>query len=127
MQPSASSSPVQSAATDYEEKIRHLPPAAQVAFRRFRTTGDVTVLDPVVYAILENFVPRTPPQPLAEMPAGSQLIEDLGFDSLAITEVVFFSEDLFGIHISNEEIFQVRTLDDLRVFVRRKVEARAAR
>jgi acyl carrier protein len=58
---------------------------------------------------------------LSELPLTSRLIEDLGFDSLAITEVVFFTEDLFGITISNEEIIQVRTLEDLRSFIHRKV------
>jgi acyl carrier protein len=65
--------------------------------------------------------------PLAQQPGGTRLIEDLGFDSLAITEVVFFAEDLFGINITNEEIMQVRTLDDLRGFICRKVGAGAAR
>ena len=48
-------------------------------------------------------------------------------DSLAITEVVFFAEDLFNITITNEEIMQVRTLDDLRGFIRAKVMGRPAR
>jgi hypothetical protein len=34
---------------------------------------------------------------------------------------------LFGISISNEEIIRVRTLDDLRGFIRRKVAVRATR
>jgi acyl carrier protein len=127
MQPSASSSPVQSAASaNYEEKIRHLPVAARTAFQRFHSTGEVEALDPVVTAILEDFIPHTPARPVSELPGNTELIAGLGFDSLAITEVVFFTEDLLGIQISNEEILQVRTLDDLRAFVRRKVSTRAA-
>ena len=81
----------------------------------------------MLFAILEDFIPRTPARPLAELPGGTRLIDDLGFDSLAITEVVFFAEDLFGISITNQEIIQVRTLEDLRGFIRRKVSVQPTR
>lgn len=119
-----SSSPIRTAKpvvpNEQETALRHLPPVAQAAFQHFVASGDVTALDPVVLAILDDYIPKTPAQPLADLPGDTRLIEDLGFDSLAITEVVFFSEDLLRIRISNEEIIQVRTLDDLRNFVRRK-------
>lgn len=125
MQPSASSSPVKSAApANYEDKIRHLPVAAQAAFRRYQATGEIVELDILVASILEDFIPKPPPQPLTEMPGATRLIDDLGFDSLAITEVVFFTEDLLHINIANDEILRVSTLDDLRAFVRRKVTTR---
>lgn len=104
-----------------------LPPAIQTAYLHYQASGDAAALDAVVLAILSDFIPRDPARPLAEMPGTTTLIEDLGFDSLAITEVVFFAEDLFGISITNEEIIQVRTLDDLRGFIRRKVAGRTAR
>lgn len=115
-----------SALSDREEAIRHLPPEARAAFQHFAASGDVTALDPVILAILSDFIPRTPQRPLNEFPGDTVLTTDLGFDSLAITEVVFFTEDLLDITIANQEIVLVRTLDDLRGFVRRKVSARAA-
>jgi acyl carrier protein len=81
----------------------------------------------VICAILADFMPRRPTVPLAERPGSTRLIDDLGFDSLAITEVIFFAEDLFGITITNEEMVHVRTLDDLRGFIRRKVAVHAPR
>lgn len=108
------------------DKIRHLPAAAQAAWRAYQESGDVAALDPLLFAILEAYAPRKPERPLAEHPGGTLLMDDLGFDSLAITEVVFFTEDLFEISIANEEILRVRSLDDLRVFIRAKVSARAA-
>lgn len=127
MQPPASSSSAKP--TDPANKadaIRHLPPPIRAAFHKFEAEGDVAALDPVILAILKDYIPRQPERPLAEMPGDTRLMDDLGFDSLAITEVVFFTEDLFAISITNEEIIQVRTLDDLRSFVRRKISARAA-
>ena len=112
--------PSSSRPVDFEEKIRHLPPAAQAAYRRFHTGGNVAELDVVIVAILEEFIPRTAARPLAGLPGSTHLMADLGFDSLAITEVVFATEDLLGIRIGNEEILQVLTLDDLRGFIRRK-------
>ena len=127
MQPSASSSIAKTPVSDTKEAaIRHLPPAILAAFRQFEAGGEVATLDPVILAILDDYIPRPPAQPLADLPGGTRLIEDLGFDSLAITEVVFFTEDLLDIRIANEEIIRVRTMDDLRSFVRSKVSTRAA-
>ena len=111
----------------HEDRIKHLPPEARAAFQQFEADGNPAAVDPLVLAILEDFIPKTPDRPLAQLPGNTRLIDDLGFDSLAITEVVFFTEDLFGINITNEEIIQVRTLDDLRGFIRAKLAARAAR
>lgn len=114
-------------ATDQEARIKHLPPEARAAFRRFQTTGNPAELDPVILAILADFMPAKPTVPLAERPGTTRLIEDLGFDSLGLTEMVFFTEDLFGFTISNDEILQVRSLDDLRGFILRKAADRSLR
>lgn len=107
------------------DRILHLPEAAQAAFRAFRAGGDAAVLDPLIFAILDHYVPRKPARPLSEIPGSTLLMEDLGFDSLAITEVVFFTEELFEITIANEDVITIRSLDDLKDFIRRKVSARA--
>jgi hypothetical protein len=123
---SAAATPAKSPAlADHEAALQHLPEAARAAYQRFQTSGDPVALDPVLLAILDDFIPRPAARPLAEFAGDTRLMEDLGFDSLAITEVVFFTEDLLGIRIANEEIIQVRTLDDLRGFVRQKVTGRA--
>ena len=102
------------------EKLRHLPPEAQAAFIRFQISFQARDLDPVIFAILDDFIPQKPETALAAHPGDTRLMDDLGFDSIAITETIFFTEELFGITISNEEILQVRTLDELRHFILRK-------
>ncbi|HUG12585.1 MAG TPA: hypothetical protein VMM36_16330 [Opitutaceae bacterium] len=109
------------------DSSRHLSPGVRAEFERFQASGDPAALDPVLFAILEDFTPKPLSRPLADLPGNTRLIDDLGFDSLAITEVVFFTEDLFRISISNEEIVQVRTLDDLRGFIHSKVAGRQVR
>lgn len=110
-----------------DDRIKHLPAEARAAYQRFLASGEPAELDPLVLAILTDFIPKDPATPLSELPGTTRLIDDLGFDSLAITEVVFFTEDLLAISISNEEIVQVRTLDDLRGFIRAKIAARTTR
>jgi acyl carrier protein len=61
------------------------------------------------------------------MSGDTRLIRDLGFDSLALAEVVFFTEELFAIRITNEGTVRARTLDELRGFIRSKLAARSSR
>ena len=124
MQPIVHSS---SLPADFEGKISHLPASAQAAYRRYHAGGDVAELDAVIVALLEDFMPKSRARPLAGLPGSTHLMADLGFDSLAITEVIFAVEDLLGIRITNEEIMQVLTLDDLRGFIRRKAAELPAR
>jgi acyl carrier protein len=128
MSSSDATNPSQAASQSHQaDNSRHLSPKVRAEFERFQASGDPAALDPVLFAILSDFIPKPPARPLAELPGDTRLIDDLGYDSLAITEVVFFTEDLFRISISNEEIVQVRTLDDLRGFIHRKVAGREVR
>ena len=117
--PSATKAP---SAVEQEDRIRRLPDEARAAFLRFQAGGDPIDLDQVVFAILKDFAPRGSTIRLDQLPGDKKMIDDLGFDSLAITEVVFYVEDLFQISITNEEISKVRSLGDLRSFIRRKID-----
>ena len=106
-----------------EEKLRRLPPSALENFRQFRATGDGAALAALIFAVLYDFLPQKSKDGATSWADEARLIEDLGFDSLAIAETVFFFEDLFRISISNEEILQVRTVGELRAFVQKKLAA----
>jgi acyl carrier protein len=111
---------------NYGEGVRHLSVSAQAAFTRFQHDGDPATLDPIMFDIVEHFAPAPPAQPLAGLPGSTRLVEDLGFDSLTMVEIVFFIEELFGVSVTNAEVIQVRTVDHLRTFLRHKLSARLA-
>lgn len=119
--PSPAPAPSPSPAGD-DQLLRHFSPAVRDAFARLRATGDPAAADTVVLAIVRDHQPQKPAVP-PSLDDEKALIDDLGFDSIAITEMVFFIEDLFKISISNEEIMGIRTVGELRAFIRCKLPA----
>jgi acyl carrier protein len=112
--------------TSTNAPLARFPTDVRDAFALFLAVGDVDALDTVLFAIVRDFLPRKNPVAAGPLPDNARLIEDLGFDSLAIAEIVFFMEDLFQIKISNAEIQQVSTVGQLRAFVLRKFSAARA-
>ncbi len=101
------------------DPLARFPASVRDAFARFRG-GDPAALDDVLFAVVRDFMPRRDHAPAGPLPDDVRLVEDLGFDSLAIAEIVFFMEDLFRMKISNEEIQRMRTIGELRAFVLHK-------
>jgi acyl carrier protein len=103
--------------TSTHAPLARFPADVRDAFAHFLAVGDVDALDTVLFAVVRDFLPKKNPAAAGPLPDDTRLIEDLGFDSLAIAEIVFFMEDLFLIKISNAEIQQVGTVGQLRAFV----------
>lgn len=124
MPPAASSPPVpaSTASQDAVQTLgRHFPEPVREAYARFVAQRSAPDVDIVVIAVMLDHMPDKK-LALASTPDDSLgLVTDLGFDSVAITEMVFFLEDLFGVRITNDEILRVKTVGDLRGFVRRKL------
>jgi acyl carrier protein len=105
--------------------LKHFPEEVRAAYARFTATADPLAADVVVLAAVADHMPVAGRELVVGQSDALSLMADLGFDSVAITELVFFLEDLFRVNISNDEIVRVRTIGDLRAFVRQKVSARA--
>jgi acyl carrier protein len=101
--------------------LRHFPREVSEAFERLRTTDDAAALERLIHAVVWDHVPA--PAKAAALTPSTALIDDLGFDSIAISELVFFFEDLFRVSIASEEIARVRTVGELCAFVGAKLAA----
>jgi acyl carrier protein len=117
-------SPAQSGAPDSASTlVNHFPSKVREAFARFREQRSSADADIVVLAVVRDHQPGKKEGELDPPSDANKLVEDLGFDSIAITEMVFFLEDLFQVRIGNDEILRVRTVGDLRAFIREKLAA----
>jgi acyl carrier protein len=100
--------------------LARFPAEVLEAFQRYRSKGDAGAVEAVVIAAAVDHRPAGsgPAQPVSD---ASRLLEDMGYDSVAVAELVFFLEDLFEMTISNDDILAVRTIGDLRACVIRKL------
>ena len=86
--------------------------------------GDAGAVEAVVIAAVVDYRPSGPAS-VGTVTDGTRLIEDLGYDSVAVAELVFFLEDLFDVSLNNDDILGVRTIAELRSCVNRKLAGKA--
>ena len=105
--------------------LERFPDEVRAAHARFCASDDPAALQVVIEAAVRDFMPRRGTT-ARDLPLRDdlRLIEDLGFDSLAIAETVFFFEDLFKVSIKNEDLLALRTIGELRTYVAGRVAAR---
>ncbi|HXQ82002.1 MAG TPA: phosphopantetheine-binding protein [Opitutaceae bacterium] len=104
-------------------ELARFPAEVLEAYQRYRLKGDAGAVEAVVIAAAVDYRPAASP-PARGVSDETRLVEDLGYDSVAVAELVFFLEDLFEMTITNEDILAVRTIGDLRACVIRKVAAK---
>lgn len=108
------------------DRLSAFPADIREAHARWLADRDLDALDRVVLAIVAFHLPsRTRDEPLVHPQDSARMMEDLGYDSLALAEIVFFIEDLYSVTISNQDLRDIRTIAELRSFVRAKVASLA--
>lgn len=108
--------------SELPQPLVRFPAEVHAAYQTFRSSRDEAALRVVIVAAVRDFMPRASVHSRTDpLRAEERLIEDLGFDSLAVAETVFFFEDLFKVAIKNEEIMALRTVGELCDFVARRL------
>jgi 3-hydroxyacyl-[acyl-carrier-protein] dehydratase len=84
---------------------------------QFRASRSPALLPPIVVGIIERF---TEPDLRAKLhdtnPDDTRLVEDLGIDSLTMMEIVITVEEVLQVQIRNEELRDLRTIGDVKLF-----------
>ena len=102
--------------------LSRFPSEVQSAYSRFDKDRNEADLNIIVHAALRDFIPKNKSRELSANLVGQMaLIDDLGLDSLAVAEMIFFFEDLFQVSIPSAEIMKLRTVADLEGYVKQKL------
>ena len=103
------------------ETLKRCSPSTFEAALQFRKTGNAEHVPAVVIGIVERFVEPDLRTKLKDADDDLRLIEDLGVDSLTMMEIVILVEDVLAMSIHNDELRNLRTVGDVKVFIDCKI------
>jgi acyl carrier protein len=109
-----------------QENLTGFPKSVVDAYLGYADTGEIGHLDEVVLGVLQFYLAKPPPAPLATLPGSTRLIADLGCDSLTMIDVMFLAENLLGIKLADDELVKIETLDELRAHFRQRMSVGTA-
>jgi len=107
-----------------ERGLTGFPPGTLDAMLRFQRSPERGVLRELLPGFIGHHLPAGA-TPLSEPPSdGTRLVRDLGLDSLALAEMAFKMEDLFGFTVETREVADLETIGDLLAFLHAKLGLR---
>jgi 3-hydroxyacyl-[acyl-carrier-protein] dehydratase len=107
--------------TAIRESLKRCSPATVEAALQFRRTKDTTQLPVIVLGVIERFVESELRPRLREGDDDLRLMEDLGVDSLTMMEIVMLVEEVLQMQTNNEELRNLRTVGDVKLFIDCKI------
>ncbi|MDR0351899.1 MAG: hypothetical protein LBI02_00575 [Opitutaceae bacterium] len=99
------------------ESLKRCSPVTVEAALAFRATRDPAFVPAIVIGIVERFVE---PDLRPKLKGGAddvRLIDDLGIDSLTMMEIVILTEEVLQVQIHNDELRNLRSIGDVKVFI----------
>lgn len=104
-----------------KETLKRCSPETIAAALAYRQSGDTSLLPTIVLGIIERFLEPEVVDKLKEGDDSVKFMEDLGMDSLTMFEAIMMVEESIGVSIKNEELWDLRTVGDLKSFISAKV------
>ena len=99
------------------ESLKRCSPSTFEAAVQFRKTGNPEHLPAVIIGVIERFVEPDLRTKLKDADDDLRLIEDLGVDSLTMMEIVILVEEVLSMSINNDELRNLRTVGDVKMFI----------
>ena len=107
--------------TALREALKRCSPSTFEAAVQYRKTGNPEHVPAVVIGVIERFVEPDLRVKLKDADDDLRLIEDLGIDSLTMMEIVILVEDVLQLSINNDELRNLRTVGDVKMFIDCKI------
>lgn len=108
---------------DLQDTLKYCSEGTLAALLDFRATGNTeSLLTFVKGAMVRHLDPEQAAALEAASPE-SKLIDDVGIDSLTLTEIVVMIEECLDISIPNEDLLNLETLESLHVYLKIKAAA----
>lgn len=108
--------------TELRDALKRCPPQTLEAALEYHRSGDLSQLPLIVMGIIERYVEPEAKEIIRAGKDETRLFEDLGIDSLLMVEIVILVEETLDLQIENDELRNLRTLGDIKLYLRYKVQ-----
>lgn len=102
-------------------QLRGLPASTVDAALRYRESGNLDDLFAMLPGLIAYHLPRGSKSPPEVLSDDLRLSQDLGLDSLALSEMAFKMDELFDLRIETNEVMGLETVGALKAFLSSKL------
>ncbi len=106
---------------ELKDSLKRCPSETFEAALKYREDNDLNQIPIIVMGIVERYLE---PEMRPKLKTGDDnllLIDDLGVDSLTMMEIIILVEETLGISFENQELREIRTIGDVKLFMDRKI------
>ncbi|MDF9832915.1 acyl carrier protein [Ereboglobus sp. PH5-5] len=97
--------------------LKRCSPATVEAAIKFQSSREPSLVPAIVIGIIERYVESDLRPKLRENTDDVRLVDDLGIDSLTMMEIVILTEEVLQVQIQNDELRNLRTVGDVKIFI----------